>query len=308
MGNRNNSLWLMTGGGITLCLVLLICGLSVKAAENEGWEYSIFGSGAKLQNTITLPGEQIEELEISYSSQNVYFYLSNSDDIVIEEYLRSSAESAKAKVSLTGGRAVVTGGNKPHVSFNFFISGEERIQVYLPDKLFQRLSVAVRSGNVRAQEGFRLQCKELSLEAASGNIRWEGIQAEEANVEVSSGNITLVRAKGRLNAKASSGNIIIEHMEGSGAVEAKSGNIKVSADAITGDLSMEASSGNVKLELPDDLQFQFSAETNSGNIRTDFDEFLSYNEKGNYAHGSVGESPEIQIEMRAKSGNVRAVQ
>lgn len=311
MKDKGNIIWLITGALVILGMLLMICWMSaMRAANNEwgsGWLMSMKEAG--LRNTITLSGDQVEELELTYSSQNISFFTSDSEDIIIKEYLRSNREDAKATVSLNGGRAVITGGSG--INFGMFrlnMGGWERIEVYLPDKLFQRVSVLVSSGNVTAQEKFVLKCRNLLLQTTSGNIRWEGsIWAEETGFQVTSGNISLKDIEGVVNVEASSGNITLDRISGSGTLEAKSGNIRVAAENITGDLSMEANSGNIKLALPKGLQFHFTANTSSGNIKTDFDNHLSYNEKGNQAEGDVGENPTIQIDMRARSGNVRAV-
>lgn len=312
MGNKQSILWLITGACVILGILLMICGLSVARATNSEWESNWFMSaGVELRNTIMLSGEQVEELELVYSSQNIYFYSSDDEDIQIKEYLRSSRQEAKAAVSLKDGKAVVKGGtgrNRGIFRININMGGWERIEVYLPDKLFQRVSVSVSSGNLTAQKESVLQCRNLALKASSGNIRWDGsIRAEEAKVQVSSGNVTLRDIEGAIAVEASSGNITLDSLRGSGAVEAKSGNIRVDAEDITGDLSMEARSGNITLELPEGLQFHFTASTGSGDIKTDFDDSLSYNKKGNEAQGDVGTNPAVQIEISAKSGNVRAV-
>lgn len=310
MGNKQSILWLITGACVILGILLIICGLSVAAVANSEWESNWFmASGVELRNTITLSGEQVKELELVYSSQNIYFYLSKDEDIQIKEYLRSGRQEAKAAVSLKDGKAVVKGGTGRKIfRININMGGWERIEVYLPDKLFQRVSVSVSSGNLTAQRESVLQCRNLTLKASSGNIRWDGsIWVEEAKVQVSSGNITLQDIEGAIDVEASSGNITLDSLRGSGTIEAKSGNIRVNAKDITGDMSMEASSGNVTLEIPEGLQFYFTASTSSGDIKTDFDDSLSYNKKGNEAQGDIGTNPAVRVEMSAKSGNIRAV-
>ena len=310
MRNKKSMILLIAGACVILGMLLLICWLSVVRMTDGEWGSNWFMSaGAELRNTITLSGDQVEELELVYSSQNIYFYLTDDEDIHIKEYLRSGRQEAKADVSLKDGKAVVKGGTGRKIfRININMGGWERIEVYLPDKLFQKVSVSVSSGNLTAQKELVLQCGNLSLKASSGNIRWDGsIRAEEAKVQVSSGNVTVQDIEGAVDVETSSGNIALESLRGGGTIEAKSGNIRVNAKDITGDLSMAASSGNVTLEFPEELQFYFMASTSSGDIKTDFDDSLSYNKKGNEAQGVVGINPVIQIKMSAKSGNVRAV-
>lgn len=231
MRNKQSIIWLITGACIVLGILLMICGLSVARATSSEWGRNWFMSeGVELRNTVMLSGEQVEELELVYSSQNIYFYLSDDEDIQIKEYLRSGRQEAKAAVSLKDGKAVVKGGtgrNSGIFRININMGGWERIEVYLPDKLFQRMSVSVSSGNLTAQEEMALQCRNLVLKASSGNIRWDGsIRAEEAKVQVSSGNITLQDIEGAIDVESSSGNITLDSIRGSGVVEAKSGNVR----------------------------------------------------------------------------------
>ena len=310
MRNKQRIICLIAGACVVLGILLIICALSVARTTNSQWESNWFMSaGVELRNTIMLSGEQVEELELDYSSHNIYFYVSDDEDIQIKEYLRSGRQEAKAAVLLKDGKAVVKGGTGRKIfRININMGGWERIEVYLPNKLFQSVSVSVSSGNITAQKELVLQCRNLDLKASSGNIRWDGsIRAEEAKVQVSSGNITLQDIDGAVNVEAGSGNIVLDGMRGRGTIEAKSGNIRVNAKDITGDLSMETSSGNITLEIPAGLQFHYIASTSSGDIKTDFDDSLAYNKKGNEAQGDVGTNPVVQIEMSAKSGNVRAV-
>ena len=67
---------------------------------------------------------------------------------------------------------------------------------------------------------------------------------------------------------------------------------------------MSASSGDIKLTIPTDSIFKFSADTSSGRIKTDFDEVLTMDEHKKHANGMVGENPNLQIKTQTSSGNI----
>lgn len=66
-------------------------------------------------------------------------------------------------------------------------------------------------------------------------------------------------------------------------------------------------SEKIEVYVPEKVLSVLSIQTGSGSIKTDFDEILSYNKKGNSAEGNVGAMPEINIRLKANSGNVRVI-
>lgn len=263
--------------GLTIMLLLVgfISVLSVKSAKSNDskWVLSIGGT-AKLRNTIELPLSQVEELEVIYTSNNLKLYPTNGDSIIIKEYLISDKEEAKAQVTKAqpeddgAGRSKVTvSGNQDKVFTIFgFFAGQERIEIYLPMKGLDGLTLETGSGNITALDEFALETGQLQVTAKSGNIKWQDTKAE------------------RITFKANSGNITMSDMEA--------------------DIEVETGSGNIRLTLPENLSFEFQVQTGSGNIHTNFDNSLSYNKKGNQASGTIGTAPACKVKVEANSGNV----
>ncbi len=265
-----------------------ICVMSVgRAAENgyASWSFDFaFAKSASLKNTIELSAQEISSLKLEYGSKNIKVYPASGEKIIIKEYLYSNQSKAQATVTYPEkDQAVVTGGKLQTIVFFGFSS--EKIEVYVPEKV---LSV-------------------LSIQTGSGNIEYNGVDVAEASFQAGSGNISGDSLCGKLSARAGSGNITLTGFEGSGAIATGSGNVRVEAASVTGDMEMQTGSGNIKLEIPEKLSFHLEIQTGSGSIKTDFDEVLSYNKKGNSAEGNVGAMPEINIRLKANSGNVRVI-
>lgn len=264
-----------------------ICVMSVgRAAENgyASWSFDFaFAKSASLKNTIELSAQEISSLKLEYGSKNIKVYPASGEKIIIKEYLYSNQSKAQATVTYPEkDQAVVTGGKLQTIVFFGFSS--EKIEVYVPEKVLSVLSIQTGSGNIK-------------IEDMKGDI----------TVQTGSGNISGDSLCGKLSARAGSGNITLTGFEGSGAIATGSGNVRVEAASVTGDMEMQTGSGNIKLEIPEKLSFHLEIQTGSGSIKTDFDEVLSYNKKGNSAEGNVGAMPEINIRLKANSGNVRVI-
>ncbi len=322
-----NKLGVVIAAVIMVPLLLLVCIWSVNSVKNKESvvDISVAGS-AELRNTIEIPIEEAKNLEVTYTSKNVYVYPSEGKDIVIKEYLISDREECRAQVSKETdekGRAktAVTGGKSNVVTF-FFIGKGEKIEIYLPMEGLEVLKLQTGSGNIKKENEFVLTGTEVLVSAGSGNIKWMDTQAQSIGISTGSGNIKMeditadvkltagsgnisaVNAWGNAEVKTGSGNITVESFKGAGSFEAGSGNVRLQAEEVTGDLDFRTKSGGIKVQLPKESSFQAQIETGSGNIRTSFDDVMSYNKDGNNATGSFGNAPTFTVNVKAGSGNV----
>lgn len=323
---KNNKTALLAAAAGMIVFILLICVMSVKSAPGRGSMMVFsFGGRARLRNTIEIPIEELDSLVMEYGSKNIKVYLSQDDHVTIKEYLYSDSPKAAASVAYTGNKEVVVTGAKMHsfVIFGFWTEGE-RIEVYVPERSLGRLSLETASGNITSDASCIREGGSLLLEAGSGNIKWSNVAADSLLVEAGSGNVKLENIQGNLrvvtgsgnitgnqisgevSVQAGSGNITLKEISGSGNVQAGSGNVRLETDEVTGDIDLTTGSGNIHLELPRELEFHFQAETGSGNISTNFEDALSYNNRGNHAEGEIGEG-QTKIHVRANSGNVRVL-
>lgn len=303
-----NKIVIVAVAAVVLLMIGGISVMSVKKASEDGQfggavNFSI-GGRAELRNTIEIPLDKAKSLQITYGSKNIKVYQAKDNVILIKEYLYSNKKEAQAEaVYGEDGKVSVTGGSAWNlIFFGFGLGGEERIEVFIPEKGLKELSIETGSGNVKWTGA---DTRNISFRTGSGNLTVEQIKGT-SELHAGSGNIKVEKIEGAIQAGTGSGGITLEDFAGSGCMKAGSGNIKVEAVQIRGDLELETNSGNIKLELPENLSgCQFNINAGSGNIHTDFDKQLSFNKKGNSAQGTFGEEALYHIRAKAGSGNVR---
>ncbi len=306
-----------------------------------------FGGSAALRNTIELPLSDVDRLKLIYGSKNIKFYPGEDERIIIKEYLYSDLPQAKAEVESSGEREVTVTGGTVHtlVFFGFGIGGGERIEVYVPKGALSSLAVQNGSGNVRGEHLCVCSGGDLAVSTGSGNIDWSSADTGNASFQAGSGNIKFADISGNVSIQTGSGNISGNYLEGNfdisagsgnirltwlnggGRISAHSGNIHVKEASVwedislktgsgnidvemsggTGNISMQSGSGGLKLRVPEGLKFYFEAQVGSGSIYTDFDNDLSYNQRGNSAQGEVGDDPQITVRLKSNSGSIRVL-
>lgn len=308
-------------GSIVFAGMAAAIGLSAVwyAKGEEGMSFSIGIGKADVSNIQEFPADKIENLVIEYSSENLYLYEGEGDKIVIKEYLKGNG---KSEMQVNGDTLSIIEADRG-IRISFFVFSEEKVEIFLPKGYKGSVKTAVSSGNVRAE--CALELKEFAVSSKSGNISCGEIGAEEVKAMTNSGNIIFKKAQGNRKIETKSGNIKLEGGEGNTWVSSKSGNISVeNADGgfsgiaqsgnitagfvcVKGDITAETSSGNIRLELPEESEFDYEGYASSGTIKTDFNEMLSFNEKRNEAKGSYGSTPGMRVRTKASSGNTHIV-
>lgn len=292
-------------------VIIGICVGSVIYANSDfhlfdrlGWHYQT--KGAELRNTIELDTTDATRLEITYGSDDVYFYQGESNQIVVKEYLLSDAESAQASVTQTQDDIRIQGGYTNYWMPMFWFGGQEHIDIYLPAEMLAALKIKIQSGNVYAD--MVMEAPEMELQVSSGNIEFQELRAQNLTVDVSSGNIEIERIQtesGRLDVR--SGDIDIYEYTGVLDARVTSGNIDLYMKELTGDIDVSCKSGNIDLYLPSDSAFTFTSRVSSGDVDSDF-EGIMYDSDGRAGSGTVGKNPQYTVSVDVTSGNVNLEQ
>jgi len=318
----------------------LICLLTISISRGtEGFSQGF--SNTKLVNTQNISLDEINSINILYQSDDVTFFTSDSEELILKEYMNYTPDdNALSTINKSGSDLTIKNG-KQKLRFTAFrlFSSSTRVEIYLPDNYHEKLNIETSSGNINSDLSLtfsefaassssgnikinEVYSDRISASASSGNITFQVAEGNrqfsttsgnikvldgigDSNFDASSGNITVKKASGHIEAEASSGNIDIIDSVGGGDLSTTSGNIKFELTSLTGDVELTASSGDVRVIFPNEASFDFTAKTSSGDIRTFFDEVLSYNKKGNEASGTVGSSPNIDVNIETSSGNVR---
>ena len=160
------------------------------------------------------------------------------------------------------------------------------------------------------------------IDCTSGNVDLQG--AAGADIDLTSGELTLRNINGDLYIKGVSGNIEATAVKGSIEVEAVSGDIElrdvsdassVSVASISGNITyvgkimmggrytIKAHSGDVRLTIPADSSFDLEASTFSGEIEVDFPIQVVGKISRREVSGTVGKGG-ATIRLKTFSGNV----
>lgn len=306
---------------LLVSLVILLC-------------YGVFGGGVpfagmfegrfnerKLVSTLTADLDDISEIKINVSSEDVFLLRGETQEIVIKEYVSSQSDkNPRIKLDRQGNRLSIRSENKKISSWIIFGSTYRYVEVYLPANYRGAMALRTSSGDICGQTNLvltdctavsssgevvfgKITADRIELSASSGDIKVSALTGD-TKVVTSSGDVVLDETEGRLTIDTSSGDIKVGQLSGFGQVRTSSGDVKLRFAALSGNLEITTSSGEVYCELPEQSAFQFRADTSSGDIRTDFDNRLSFNRKGNEAEGVIGGAAVRQMKVNTSSGDV----
>jgi lia operon protein LiaG len=184
-------------------------------------------------------------------------------------------------VETAGGTLRVTGAKTPWL---FGWTARNIAHIAVPRSFQGSLFIEIRSGTLRSADDFstvgeveivlssgimemrRLEAEKIDLRVSSGTFRSRGLFGE-SRIKVSSGRFTCDELGGSAHqVEVSSGDLTIRRGRGILDASVSSGSINVEMAELTGDVSLNARSGRVRLALPRDTAFNLDAETSSGKL------------------------------------------
>lgn len=330
--------------GLVVCFAVLFVaalGIMFYIIYNGGMSYANLGGKMNLENTLTFDMSKVEEVAIKYSSEDVVFYIGDTQELVLKEYMSYKPKERDFSTGYVEDGKVVIEGKKNHFSLFHFGTKSSQEEIYLPKSYAGSVTVSTASGNIKSDEVLNLSL--FFADTASGDIRMNEIYASSIHagtasgninmnlaegsrdLSTASGNITVLGGAGDTEADTASGNIKLENAQGilelgcasgdikvmgaagGGEFETASGNVSLQFDEITASIDAQSTSGNVKLQMPQNTAFTLEAATTSGNINTFFDDQLQYNKKGNKASGALNGASDLVISLETTSGNIKVL-
>lgn len=286
---------------------------------------SLAGCGSKkssqIANELHFPMDGISELTISYDEEELTFFESDNDELVVLEYMTKNKSSYYAKVDQNDNSIKISEGGKP-----FFKSGFSRyIEVYLPSSYFGNLTVTTSNGNIDMSD-IELNLSTLRIDSTDGTVRLKRAQAQTIHLSSTSGTLNIGNLKadqirlettkgdtvcegldGKVTYTSTGGNAEIKSAVGGGSYKANnSGTLAVTYSEVTDDLYLFNKNDNVNLVLPETLEFEFKATTKNGSVSTNFQECITVD--GHTTKGTVGNQPTVTVEVETKNGNIEVVQ
>ncbi|WP_238724024.1 DUF4097 family beta strand repeat-containing protein [Diplocloster agilis] len=276
--------------GLVVCFAVLFVaalGIMFYIIYNGGMSYANLGGKMNLENTLTFDMSKVEEVAIKYSSEDVVFYIGDTQELVLKEYMSYKPKERDFSTGYVEDGKVVIEGKKNHFSLFHFGTKSSREEIYLPKSYAGSVTVSTASGNIKSDEVLNLSL--FFADTASGDIRMNEIYASSIHAGTASGDIRMNEIyASSIHAGTASGNINMNLAEGSRDLSTASGNITVLGGG--GDTEADTASGNIKLEnaqgilelgcASGDIKVMGAAgggefETASGNVSLQFDEITA---------------------------------
>lgn len=259
----------------------------------------IFSSSpAELQlvNSRTISLDEISTIDVSYITEPIEIFHSQSEQLVVNEYMNRDDASLYAEVGSANGRLSIRNGRRQNILWL-----RSRIEILIPASWHGSLSLSTIGGSIISRDSWVLNS--MKAKSISGRIDFSSISASMIRLSTTSGSISLGFGEGTMDLHSISGSIKVENARGGGSFKTTAGSVRASFDVLSSHIDASSISGGIRLGLPEDASFELDAKSISGSINTAFDESLDY-QKRSKAHGFIGSAPFIYIQVSTTSGGI----
>ena len=275
----------------------------------------------QLVNEMSFSIDGIKEVTIAYDEEDMFFFQSETENLIIQEYMSKNKNRYYANVTQERDSIQVCEGGKP-----LFQDGFVRyIEVYLPASYQEDIKITSTNGEIDLSDlylnlkSIRIDCtsgilkikqataSDIYLSSTSGNLEVGTLAADRIRIDTTQGTVVCARAEGTVSYTSTNGDAAFLSAAGSGTYQVtNSGKLSVIYDDVTGDLSLYNKNGSIELVLPAALDFTFDAIVKNGSVVTNFQGELAVN--GDTTHGIVGSNPAITIKTETKNGTIEVTQ
>jgi DUF4097 and DUF4098 domain-containing protein YvlB len=207
----------------------------------------------ELVNEQEIALDNINSIEIAYHSEDVTLVKSNTDSLLIKEYMNKDNAVFYADITNSDGKLTIKQGNR------LFLRIHARVEVYIPELNMKDLTIKTTSGRIKALDEYI--CSKINMESTSGSISVNTIIADTINLNTTSGIIYGERIKGNTTVQTTSGGIKLGEVEGTVFLKSSSG--RMSGGTINGNINVRTTSGKI---IFGDIVGDAFAESLSGRI------------------------------------------
>ena len=279
LGKRNPA------GLIISILMILIISTFFKAAIktapsisniNLGYLTFMNTSNSKLVNTQSISLKNIDSIEISYASEDITIFESDTDEIVVKEYMSGEhSDNELANITTQGSKLIIKNGDRNvfNLSMGFLNigNGYGYTEIYLPKSYTKVFAVNTASGEIKSS--LDLIFTDFKAGTASGDILFESVNAKNIDISSVSGGIKLNNAvsENNININSASGDIFAEYAEAdlidahtiSGEIFIDEAHGKVTAKSTSGDIKLSGGENSISLST---TSGEISAENSNGDL------------------------------------------
>lgn len=295
---------------LTVLFIMLLLSLFMASACGKKQQ-------PRLYNELSFSLDGIEQITISYDEENVSFFRSENDNLVIKEYMSEDKSRYHANVTQDSDSIKISEGGKPFIRGGFV----RYIEVYLPESYNESLKVTTTDGDIDISDialdmkSVRIDCtsgvvtindataSDIYLSSTSGKMKLGKIKADKIRIDTTRGSVICKSVEGAVSYTSTHGDAQFLSAAGSGTYTANnSGKLSVTYEEVTGNLSLYNKNDDVQLTLPSELNFKFEATTKNGSVNTNFNG--SIKSDGDTTSGTVGKNPTVTIKVETKNGDI----
>lgn len=259
--------------------------------------------------------DEVNLIQVDMTSIGVHFIRTETSNEVKADFHGKAMQEIKLISKIDNNTLFLTVQRKHE---NLPLYEDVVLDVYIPKAYTKNLSIKILSGAVKMDsfnlanftlntssgklEADKMNAEEINITSSSGGINIKGVDTKEfkmigkssainidectakkAEMETSSGNITLKNSMGDFDLKSNSGKVLVDYKN----FENQNVNI-------------ETSSGSVILELQETAEFLVEAKTSNGKFKSDFS--ISTTDKKDIK-GQIG-TKSNKISLKTSSGSI----
>ena len=245
-----------------IALILIGCITAVCALAALDWDFSRFSTVAFETNTYPVTGDFHN---ISLRTETAHITVLPADGAEAYVVCREQ-ENLRHTVTVTDGTLTVAlSDDRKWYEYIGISTESSSVTLYLPEAEYGDLLIRGSTSDVGISEDFRFES--MDVQVSTGDIRVDGIAAEDFSVTVSTGKAELsdIRCE-NLSAAGSTGDLLLKRVRASGSMRLSrdTGDIRLEAcDAA--ELKIRTDTGDVTGTLTSDKVFL--AESDTGTVR-----------------------------------------
>lgn len=261
----------------------------------------------KIQQDEKVSIDNLNKIDLDFYGADVFINVTDEADLkVVQSSTGTLKDKDKFVITKNNGELGISTSSKTKVvQFHIFEfkNIKQKIEVYIPRKYSGNLYVSSRSGDVIFN--FSSKLDNIHCDQASGDITVkDSITGNNVNLKTRSGDINLETIYSKnYSIEDTSGDIRINSIYGSGYIKNVSGDINIDYKEIDDYSQIYSVSGDIKLKVPENLNFKFNGQCTNGDINSDFQ--LNYeNSRKSKASLQIGNGLYKTINAKAVSGDI----
>ncbi|UOY91643.1 DUF4097 domain-containing protein [Ectobacillus sp. JY-23] len=259
-----------------------IVGLTTTAFTQDGilWE-NVMGKQYTFDENKSAEAEKVQKIQVEVGSADITVKQGAGDQIKVRLHGEGNKKGIqKMKLELVEDNDALKIRTKSN-HFGWFTYINAKLDVIVPEKLYDQIVVESGSGNITVEN---VKSKQIEVEASSGDLHVSRLTAETINLHVSSGDIYGERLTGEVKTESSSGDTFLKLTE------------------VAHNINLDSSSGDIEVTIekePTNMALDFKSSSGDGRVSIP----MNYEEKtSDEIRGKVGAGTH-QMQVRISSGD-----